>query len=138
MMRADEVDTVRASLAGVGDDRARETLEAIFRRERSQILAVLIRLTGDFALAEDALQEAFARALLRWPEDGVPPKPGAWITTTARRRAIDAVRRARSFRRRHEALKWAAEIPSADRGPVEVRPLMVFDQMEPPPLEVAQ
>jgi RNA polymerase sigma-70 factor (ECF subfamily) len=119
MMRADEVDTVRASLAGVGDDRARETLEAIFRRERSQILAVLIRLTGDFALAEDALQEAFARALLRWPEDGVPPKPGAWITTTARRRAIDAVRRARSFRRRHEALeRLAAASPAEFEDPV--------------------
>jgi RNA polymerase sigma-70 factor (ECF subfamily) len=87
------------------DSRARETLEAVFRRERSQILAVLIRLTGDFTLAEDALQEAFAEALLRWPADGVPPRPGGWITTAARRRAIDVVRRARTFRRRREALE---------------------------------
>jgi RNA polymerase sigma-70 factor (ECF subfamily) len=93
-----------ASALGV-DVRARETLESVFRRERSQILAVLIRLTGDFTLAEDALQEAFTEALLRWPSDGVPPKPGGWITTAARRRAIDVVRRARTFRRRREALE---------------------------------
>lgn len=86
------------------DARARETLESVFRQERSQILAVLIRLTGDFSLAEDALQEAFAEALVRWPTDGVPPRPGGWITTTARNRAIDVVRRARTFRRRAEAL----------------------------------
>jgi RNA polymerase sigma-70 factor (ECF subfamily) len=89
--------------AGV-DERAREVLEAVFRRDRSQILAVLIRLIGDFALAEDSLQEAFAEALVRWPSDGVPPRPGGWITTTARRRAIDVVRRARTFRRRSEVL----------------------------------
>ena len=88
-----------------GDALARETLEMVFRRERAQILAVLIRLTGDFSLAEDALQEAFAEALGRWPQDGVPPRPAGWITTTARRRAIDVVRRARSFARRQEALE---------------------------------
>ena len=98
------------------DVRARETLEGVFRLERSQILAVLIRLTGDFTLAEDALQEAFARALLRWPQDGVPPRPGAWITTTARRKAIDAIRRARRFRDRQEALGRLADdvSPSPD------------------------
>jgi RNA polymerase sigma-70 factor, ECF subfamily len=89
-----------------GDGRAaREVLETVFRRERSQILAVLIRLTGDFTLAEDALQEAFAAALVRWPDDGVPPRPAAWITTTARRRAIDVIRRARTFRRRQDVLE---------------------------------
>jgi len=94
------------------DVRARETLEAVFRLERSQILAVLIRQTGDFGLAEDVLQEAFAEALARWPESGVPPRPGGWITTVARRRAIDAVRRARTFRRRAEAL---ARLEAAER-----------------------
>jgi RNA polymerase sigma-70 factor, ECF subfamily len=92
-MRADE------------DHRARETLESVFRRERPQILGVLIRLTGDFTLAEDVLQEAFTEALTRWPVDGVPPRPGAWITVTARRRAIDIVRRAASFRRRGAVLQ---------------------------------
>ena len=93
---------------GRDDERARETLETVFRRERSQILAVLIRLTGDFSLAEDAVQEAFAEALVRWPADGVPPRPAAWITTTARRRAIDTVRRARTWRRRREVLEGLA------------------------------
>lgn len=88
---------------------AREMLETVFRRDRSQILAVLIRLTGDFTLAEDALQEAFTEALVRWPADGVPPRPGGWITTTARRRAIDVVRRARTFRRRGEVLARLAD-----------------------------
>lgn len=88
-----------------GEGRAHEALESVFRQERSQILAVLIRLTGDFSIAEDALQEAFARAAARWPEDGVPSRPGGWITTTARRRAIDVVRRSTTFRRRVEALE---------------------------------
>ena len=96
------------------DDRAREVLETVFRRERSQILAVLIRLTGDFTLAEDSLQEAFAAALVRWPEDGVPPRPAAWITTTARRRAIDVLRRARTFRRRQEVLERLVTTTPAD------------------------
>lgn len=101
------------------DERARETLETVFRRERSQILAVLIRLTGDFSLAEDALQEAFAEALARWPADGVPPRPGGWITTTARNRAVDVVRRARTFRRRAEALeRLAAASPATVQEPV--------------------
>src|SRR5688572_3425674 len=86
-------------------DAAREVLESVFRTERSQIVAVLIRQTGDFTIAEDAVQEAFAEALVRWPADGVPPRPGAWITTTARRRAIDVVRRARTYRRRREVLE---------------------------------
>jgi RNA polymerase sigma-70 factor, ECF subfamily len=95
-----------------GED-AGETIERLFRRERSPILAGLIRLTGDFSLAEDALQEAFATAVQRWPSDGIPPNPGAWITLTARRRAIDVVRRARTFRRRGEAL---ARLEAADGG----------------------
>ncbi|MEX1183762.1 MAG: DUF6596 domain-containing protein [Gemmatimonadota bacterium] len=95
---------------------APHAVEAVFRRERSQVLAVLIRLTGDFSLAEDALQDAFAEALVRWPADGVPPKPAAWITTTACRRAIDVVRRAQTFRRRAEVLERliAAEPASLD------------------------
>jgi RNA polymerase sigma-70 factor (ECF subfamily) len=84
---------------------ARVVLDLLFRRERSQILATLIRLTGDFNTAEDALQEAFAEALKRWPSEGVPPTPAAWITTVARRRAIDVVRRARTFRRKAEVLE---------------------------------
>lgn len=87
---------------------ARRALETVFREERSQILAVLIRLTRDFSLAEDSLQEAFAEALERWPTRGVPARPGAWITTMARSRAIDALRRRSTYRRKKEVLERLA------------------------------
>jgi RNA polymerase sigma-70 factor (ECF subfamily) len=65
----------------------------IFREESGRSVATLIRTLGDVDLAEDAVQDAFAAALRRWPGDGVPPNPGGWITTTARNRAIDRLRR---------------------------------------------
>jgi RNA polymerase sigma-70 factor, ECF subfamily len=65
----------------------------IFREESGRSVAALIRVLGDFDLAEDAVQDAFAVALRRWPTDGLPPNPGGWITTTARNRAIDRLRR---------------------------------------------
>jgi RNA polymerase sigma-70 factor (ECF subfamily) len=65
----------------------------IFREEAGRSLAALIRSFGDIDLAEDAVQEAFAVALRRWPCDGVPPNPGGWITTTARNHALDRLRR---------------------------------------------
>ncbi|MFC3451607.1 RNA polymerase sigma factor [Amycolatopsis speibonae] len=64
-----------------------------FREESGQVIATLIRVTGDWDLAEECLQEAFALALRTWPRDGVPAKPGAWLTTTARNRATDRIRR---------------------------------------------
>ncbi|MET9275711.1 RNA polymerase sigma factor [Kribbella sp. NPDC003557] len=69
------------------------TFEEIYRQEWGQVVATLIRLTGDWELAEECAQEAFAAALLRWPKDGVPDRPGAWLTRTARNRAIDWLRR---------------------------------------------
>jgi RNA polymerase sigma-70 factor (ECF subfamily) len=65
----------------------------IFRQESGRSVATLIRVFGDIDLAEDAVQEAFALALGRWPRDGLPPNPGGWITTTARNHAIDRLRR---------------------------------------------
>ena len=73
-----------------------------FRQERAIVLATLIRQVGDFQLAEDAVQDAFEEAVKAWPRDGVPAKPGAWITTAARRRAIDRLRRNRSLLDRAE------------------------------------
>ena len=70
-----------------------EFVDRLFRRESGRAIATLIRALGGFDLAEDAVQEAFAIALERWPRDGVPDNPGAWITTTARNRAIDRIRR---------------------------------------------
>ncbi|RZU03185.1 RNA polymerase sigma-70 factor (ECF subfamily) [Kribbella rubisoli] len=69
------------------------TLEDIYRQEWGQVVATLIRVTGDWELAEECAQEAFAAALQRWPVDGLPDRPGAWLTTTARNRAIDWLRR---------------------------------------------
>jgi len=73
----------------------RESVEQVFRREHGRIIASLIRACGDFDLAEDALQDAFVQALDRWAESGVPDNPAAWLTTAARARAIDRLRRAR-------------------------------------------
>ncbi len=70
-------------------------LERVFRDEWGRVLASLIGLLGDFDLAEEATQEAFTIAAERWPRDGTPSNPGAWLTTTARNRAIDRLRRAR-------------------------------------------
>ena len=68
-------------------------VEQLFREESGRILATLIRVLGDFDRAEEAMQDAFAVALERWPVDGVPQNTGAWITTAARRKAIDRLRR---------------------------------------------
>jgi RNA polymerase sigma-70 factor (ECF subfamily) len=69
------------------------TIGQVFRENAGRSVAALIRVFGDIDLAEDTVQEAFAAALQRWPTDGLPPKPGAWITTTARNRALDRLRR---------------------------------------------
>lgn len=69
-------------------------LTSAFSAEWGRVVATLIRLTGDFALAEDAAQDAFVAAARRWPVDGVPDRPGAWLTTTARNGALDRLRRA--------------------------------------------
>ncbi|MCO5994284.1 RNA polymerase sigma factor [Actinoallomurus rhizosphaericola] len=72
---------------------ARDAVAAAYRDERARVLATLIRLTGDWELAEECVQEAFEAALLHWPGEGVPRRPGAWLTTTARNRALDRLRR---------------------------------------------
>jgi RNA polymerase sigma-70 factor (ECF subfamily) len=71
----------------------RDRIGRIFREESGRSVAALIGSFGDLDLAEDAVQEAFAVAVRRWPENGIPPNPGAWITTTARNRAVDRLRR---------------------------------------------
>jgi RNA polymerase sigma-70 factor (ECF subfamily) len=76
-------------------------LERIFREESGRVIATLVRLFGDIDVAEEAVQDAFAVASERWPKDGVPPNPGGWITTTARNRAIDRLRREASRHDRH-------------------------------------
>ena len=74
-----------------------EPLEQIFRDQWGRVLAALIGFLGDFELAEEATQEAFAIAAERWPRDGLPDNPGAWLTTTARNRAINRIHRDRTL-----------------------------------------
>jgi RNA polymerase sigma-70 factor (ECF subfamily) len=76
-------------------------LERIFREESGRVVATLVRLFGDIDIAEEMVQEAFLVAAERWPETGLPPNPGGWITTTARNRAIDRLRREASRHDRH-------------------------------------
>ncbi|MDQ1032059.1 RNA polymerase sigma-70 factor (ECF subfamily) [Streptomyces umbrinus] len=76
-----------------GADGVEEAVAAAFREEWGQVVATLIRVTGDWDLAEECAQDAFAQALDRWRRDGVPRRPGAWLTTTARNRAMDVLRR---------------------------------------------
>jgi len=80
-----------------------DELATVFRREAGRCTATLIRVLGDIDLAEDAVAEAFAIAAERWPRDGVPSNPGGWITTTARNRAIDRLRRESTRTERHVA-----------------------------------
>ena len=85
-------------------DAVSDAVARAFREERAIVLATLIRQAGDFQLAEDAVQDAFEAAVTVWRRDGIPAKPGAWITTAARRRAIDRLRRDRSVTDRAERL----------------------------------
>jgi len=95
-------------------------VERAFREESGRVLATLIRhLGGDFQLAEDALQDAFAVALTAWPRDGEPANPGAWITTAARRKAIDRLRRERAL---HDRLPILHRLMELDRHEEDPRP----------------
>src|SRR2546428_4256258 len=78
-------------------DRTRATVDAVYRAESRRVLATLIRLLGDFDLAEEALHDAFAAAVERWPRDGVPAKPRAWLVSAGRFKAIDGLRRRARF-----------------------------------------
>ena len=80
------------------------SVETVFREEWGRAVSILIRVLGDFELAEDAVQDAFATALERWPREGTPRNPAAWIVTTARNRAIDRIRRERTLARKTELL----------------------------------
>jgi len=99
-------------------DRIHETVDALYRAESGRILATLIRLLDDFDLAEDALHDAFRAALEQWPTDGVPVNPRAWLVSTGRFKAIDAIRRRSRLEFSPEAI--GAEIQSE---PVEASAL---------------
>ncbi|WP_419998743.1 RNA polymerase sigma factor [Streptomyces boninensis] len=95
-------------------------VERVFRSEYGRAVAVLVRLLGDIDLAEEAVQEAFAEAVKRWPDAGTPPSPAGWIITTARNRAIDRLRResARADKHAQAALLHAEADEPPEEGPV--------------------
>src|SRR5579863_9265642 len=99
------------------EDRSAALIDQVFRDEWGRVLASLIGYFGDFDLAEDAAAEAFAIAAQRWPSDGVPDHPTAWLVTTARRRAIDRLRRDRVLAAKLRLL--AAAEPPAGGDPAE-------------------
>ncbi len=95
---------------------AHEVVDRLFREERGRAVATLIRVLGDFDLAEEAVADAFVVALERWPRDGVPANPAGWITTTARNRAIDRLRRARRLVEKEEILRREAAIAAESQA----------------------
>ena len=100
---------------------AHDVVDRVFREEQGRAVATLIRVLGDFDLAEEAVQDAFISALETWPDRGVPDNPGAWITTTARNRAIDRLRRRKRLTEKTEALARDATI-EADLRAIDTRP----------------
>jgi RNA polymerase sigma-70 factor (ECF subfamily) len=92
---------------------AHEAVDRLFREESGRAVATLIRVLGDFDLAEEAVQDAFAKALETWPATGVPRNPAAWITTTARNAAIDRLRRRKRLVQKTEELGRETEIEAA-------------------------
>lgn len=93
-------------------------IEQVFREEHGRVLATLVGVLGDFDLAEDALQDAVAIAVERWPRDGLPSNPAAWLVATARNRAIDRIRRERTLARKTELLARAMELPDDEETTV--------------------
>lgn len=104
------------------NDATQHFIEGVYRQEYGQILATLIGWLGDFSLAEEALQDSFLAAVEHWQREGIPYKPGAWLTTTARRKAIDGLRRDRQVAvdpQELEALMSAYLPPDQDEIPDE-------------------
>jgi RNA polymerase sigma-70 factor (ECF subfamily) len=96
---------------------SRATIEALFRHEAGRVLATLIRLAGEFELAQDALQDAFTAALEEWPAQGVPENPRAWLVRVGWNKAIDRVRRRVLERERQDGLEIHSEIRSREPAP---------------------
>jgi RNA polymerase sigma-70 factor, ECF subfamily len=93
-----------------------DDLVRAYRDERARCIAILGRALGDLDLAEDAVQDAFVKAAERWPQDGTPANPGAWIVATARNGAIDRIRREQTLARKTELLARAAQLPDDEEA----------------------
>src|SRR2546423_14314855 len=98
-------------------DRIRATVDAVYRAESRRVLATLIRLLGDFDLAEEALHDAFTAAVERWPRDGVPANPRAWLVSAGRFKAIHAIRRSARFAASLEEIARRVYVETVDAVP---------------------
>src|SRR2546427_8148124 len=96
-------------------------LTAVFREETGRLTAALVRALGDFDLAEELVQEALLEAVEHWPKDGIPEKPGAWLLTTARRKAVDQFRRQARYRDKLTQLERAVMTVDAAEGDDRLR-----------------
>ena len=96
----------------------RERVDAVYRAESRRVLATLIRLLGDFDLAEEALHDAFTAALNQWPQQGIPNNPRAWLVSTGRFKAIDAIRRHERFDASREAIAEQLYTDTGDGAPL--------------------
>jgi len=123
---------------------AHQTIETVYRQEYGRVLAALISYLSDFDLAEDALQEALLTALEKWPETGIPRNPGAWLTTTAKRKAIDRIRRKKTFTEKEAILKETAVTIQPDPTDRDMNPIpddrlkLIFTCCHPALAETAQ
>jgi RNA polymerase sigma-70 factor (ECF subfamily) len=106
------------------DDRAREAVDAVYRSDSRRVLATLIRLLGDFDLAEEALHEAFAAAVEQWPREGTPTNPRAWLVSTGRFKAIDTMRRRARFDASQAELAERLEAETAGPRPGEAEDIV--------------
>jgi RNA polymerase sigma-70 factor (ECF subfamily) len=112
-----------------GADPVSAAVARAFREERAIVLATLIRQAGNFQLAEDAVQDAFEAAVTQWRRDGIPANPGAWITTAARRRAIDRLRRDRSVVDRAERLAELKRLDAQEEPSMHDESSIVDDRL---------
>ena len=99
----------------------------VFRHEYARVVASVVRIVRDIDTAEEVVQEAFAQALHRWPADGTPDRPGAWLLTTARRRALDRLRRDRRAGARSDALAYETGLGALDEIPDVSDPEAIAD-----------
>src|SRR5687767_4491545 len=95
----------------------RQTIEAVWRIEAARLIGGLTRLVRDVGLAEDLAQEALVTALERWPAQGVPDNPGAWLMAAAKNRAVDQLRRGKMVERKHGALEGEASLAARPAMP---------------------
>ena len=118
LSKSDRWSPASSNAIEAGLSSAHHELARVVRDEVARVTAAMVRLLGDFDVAEDAVQDALVTALERWPRDGIPDNPAAWLTTAARRKAIDRLRRDARYREKLALL----EEGSMTRGPSVARP----------------